>query len=90
VLRTIKAIFTRSGAHSVWSTENPHAARYFSFQQRFSVNIWAGILHDFAVGLYEIHDRHNVAHYAHFHDEALQIFIGGCASVLAREYLVST
>jgi hypothetical protein len=40
VLWTDEAVFTRSGVHSlhnlhVWTTENPHATRHFSFQHRF-------------------------------------------------------
>ncbi|GBM43261.1 hypothetical protein AVEN_154582-1 [Araneus ventricosus] len=34
----------------VWSEENPHAARTRAAQERFSVNVWAGIVGEHLVG----------------------------------------
>lgn len=48
VFVTDEATFTRSGVNNfcnthLWATENPHAVRRTNFQQRFSLNVWAGI-----------------------------------------------
>jgi hypothetical protein len=55
VLWTDEAEFTRDGAMNlhnlhVWAEENPHPTRSSSFQHRFSVNIWAGIVDDHLIG----------------------------------------
>lgn len=44
-----ESTFTRVGMYSqhnthLWMHENPHACRVESFQYRFSVNVWAGII----------------------------------------------
>jgi hypothetical protein len=49
VLTTDEAGFTRDGvfnAHNthIWSEENLHQIRERGFQQRFSINMWAGII----------------------------------------------
>lgn len=36
----------------MWATVNTHTTRARYHQQRFSVNIWAGIIHDTLIGLY--------------------------------------
>jgi hypothetical protein len=38
-----------------------------SHSSRFNVNICAGIVGDFVIGPYVIHDRFGGAHYADFH-----------------------
>jgi hypothetical protein len=47
VLTTDEAEFTRDGVFNshnthIWSEENPHQIRERGFQQRFSINVWAG------------------------------------------------
>lgn len=49
ILWTDEAIFTRDGVvnyHNlhIWAHENPHEIRRGKFQQRFSVNVWIGLL----------------------------------------------
>lgn len=49
ILWTDESTFTRVGMYNqhnqhLWRHENPHACRVDSFQHRFSVNVWAGIL----------------------------------------------
>lgn len=49
VLFTDEASFTREGIFNtrnnhVWAFENPHAIVQRKFQQKFSVNVWAGII----------------------------------------------
>ncbi|GBM28678.1 hypothetical protein AVEN_116695-1 [Araneus ventricosus] len=51
---THESTFTREGmfnSHNfyVWSEENPHATRTRAAQERFSVNVWAGIVGDHLV-----------------------------------------
>jgi hypothetical protein len=51
VLWTDEAGFTRDGVMNlhnlhVWAEENSHPTRSSSFQHRFSVNVWAGIVDD--------------------------------------------
>jgi hypothetical protein len=52
-----------------------HATRYFSSQERFSVNIWAVILHYYAFWYYDTQDRHSGAQYFNFHDETIEILL---------------
>lgn len=51
ILFTDESYFCRQGSfnnhnYHMWATENPHAVVIRSFQQRFSINLWAGILGD--------------------------------------------
>lgn len=55
VLFSDEAMFGREGcfnAHNwhVWAEENPHALFHRGFQERFSINLWAGLLGDRLVG----------------------------------------
>ena len=57
VLYTDEASFTREGVfHSYnshfWVFENPHAQFVGRYQHRFSVNVWAGIVHKHLLGPY--------------------------------------
>jgi hypothetical protein len=59
VLAADKVCFTRNGVvnfHNVhvWAQENPHAVRQSNFQQRFSINIWAGIVDNFVTDPHEL------------------------------------
>ncbi len=38
----------------VWATENPRAMRESSFQHRFTINVWAGVVGDIFLGPYVI------------------------------------
>lgn len=49
VIWTDESTFTRVGMYNqhnthLWMHENPHASRAASFQHRYSVNVWAGII----------------------------------------------
>jgi hypothetical protein len=57
VLRAVEAVFTRGGVHSshsfdVWTVEDPCTTHRSSFQQQFTVNVWAGIIDNYNIGLY--------------------------------------
>lgn len=62
VLFTDEATFTCDGVFNmhnnhVWAAVNPHATRSSGRQQRFSVNVWAGMIHDHLIGPYLLPDR---------------------------------
>ncbi|EZA60813.1 hypothetical protein X777_13646 [Ooceraea biroi] len=38
----------------LWADENPRAYHIRNFQQRFSVNLWAGVLNDAIIGPFEM------------------------------------
>lgn len=71
VLFTDEASFTREGifnnrtAHC-WSAENPHAVVVRGHQERFAVNVWAGIIGDHLIGPYLLPNRLNSAVYLAF------------------------
>lgn len=59
ILWTDEARFTREGVFNshnmhIWATENPKAMRESSFQHRFSINLWAGVIGDIFVGPFVI------------------------------------
>ena len=62
VLFTDEATFTREGifnSHNshVWDFVNPKATGVFRHQHRFTINVWAGIVHDHLIGLYLLPNR---------------------------------
>lgn len=62
VLFSDECLFTRIGLFNQhnehwWSIRNPMLTRQHSYQHRFSVNVWAGILNDNIVGPYFIEGR---------------------------------
>jgi hypothetical protein len=80
VLWTDEAGFTRDGVlnlHNlhVWAEENPNPTRSSSFQHRFSVNVWAGIVDDYLIGPYVIEDCIGGAQYLNFLQETLLILM---------------
>jgi hypothetical protein len=58
----------------IWAEENPHPTRSSSFQYRFSVDVWAGIVDDHLTGPYVI-DRIDGAQYLNFLQESLPILM---------------
>lgn len=55
ILWTDEARFTKEGVFNshnmhVWATENPKAMRESSFQNRFSINVWAGLIGNVFLG----------------------------------------
>jgi hypothetical protein len=76
VLWTDEAGFTRDGVMNlhnlhIWAEENPRRTRYSSFQHRFSVNVWAGIVDGRLIGPYVIEDRIGGTQYLNFLQETL-------------------
>lgn len=76
ILYTDEATFTRDGvfnSHNLhkWSHENPHSKRPFGHQQRFSLNVWLGIIGTRIVGPHFLPNRLNAEGYLHFLSEVL-------------------
>lgn len=64
ILWTDEATFTRLGLFNVhnehwWAQrgQNPHVSRRHAFQNRFSVNVWAGIINSCIIGPFFIEER---------------------------------
>jgi hypothetical protein len=79
-MHTDESVFTRSSVHSlynshIWATENLHSIRQSSFQQRFIVNFWTGIVNDYIIGPCVIRDRLDGAPYANFLQEMLPVLL---------------
>uniref|UniRef100_V5GM36 DUF4817 domain-containing protein n=1 Tax=Anoplophora glabripennis TaxID=217634 RepID=V5GM36_ANOGL len=71
ILATDEATFTRNGINNfhnthIWAVENRHEIRRTNFQQRFSLNVWAGIVAGKLVGPAILPDRLTGLDYLHF------------------------
>jgi hypothetical protein len=78
VLWTDEALFTRTGVHNRYNlhvTENPHISRHYSYQQGFSVNVFAGIIDEYTIEPNVIHNCLDEAHYTDFVGETLPILL---------------
>lgn len=76
VLFTDEACFTRDGVFNsknnhLWADENPHAPFIRAHQQRFAVNVWAGIIGEYVIGPYILPNRLNGENYFIFLDTVL-------------------
>lgn len=58
-----------------WATENPHAIRRTSFQQRLSVYVWAGFVNGLLIGPFVLPNRLNGAVYLEFLRESLPVLL---------------
>jgi hypothetical protein len=59
----------------IWAEENPHPTRSSTFQHRFCVNVWAGIVDDRLIGPYVIEYRIDGAQYLNFLQETRPILM---------------
>ncbi|XP_054279103.1 uncharacterized protein LOC128997489 [Macrosteles quadrilineatus] len=76
ILFTDEAQFTRNGINNsknvhIWAEDNPHATVETNFQQRFSVNVWCGLLNDKLVGPHILDGAQNGVSYLHFLNNTL-------------------
>jgi hypothetical protein len=76
VLFTDEAFFNRDGVFNVhnnheWQLDNPHVIREHGYQQRYSVNVWAGIVHNQIIGPYILPSRLTGNVYRIFLEEVL-------------------
>lgn len=89
ILWTDESRFERTGVfnihnYHIWAIENPHAARASSFQHRFSVNMWSGILNGEFIGPFELPSRLNGDTYKSFLENDLPILLGDVNLELRR------
>nr|CAH7742449.1 unnamed protein product [Callosobruchus chinensis] len=78
---TDEASSTRAGIFNsrngyVWDEENPHAIFPRKHQQRWSVNVWAGIVSDYLIGPYLLPERLTGPIYRRFLEEILPELLG--------------
>ena len=76
VLFSDEAYFTRNGMVNLhnthtWAAENPHATTTRGHQERFSINVWAGILGDHLIGPFMLPQRLTGNVYTRFLQEDL-------------------
>lgn len=76
ILFTDEAQFTRNGINNtknthIWAEDNPNATVQTNFQQRFSVNVWCGLIKDKLIGPYILDNAINGATYLQFLQDAL-------------------
>lgn len=76
ILFSDEATFTRDGIFNcrnshVWADENPHATISRAFQNRFAINMWAGIICDRLIGPYLLPPRLTGPIYLNFLEEIL-------------------
>jgi len=78
VLWTDEACFTREGPFKsrnshIWNDVNPHGTYVNSYQRKFSVNIWAGIVGTVLLGPVLLLPRLNGETYLAFHENVLPL-----------------
>lgn len=71
VLFTDEAGFNRDGIinfhnNHLWADENPHGINESRHQQRFSINVWAGIVDEFLIGPFVLPRKLNGRSYLNF------------------------
>ena len=71
VLWTDEATFTEGGLFNsrnshIWAHENPRGVRVHNFQDKFAVNVWAGIVGNWLIGQYLLPSRLNGENYLVF------------------------
>ncbi|GFY09750.1 DUF4817 domain-containing protein [Trichonephila clavipes] len=73
VLFCDEATFSREGVFNthMWALNNPHSTRPRAMQQRFTVNVWAGIMGDSLLGPYILPPRLDSHKYLVFLQEVL-------------------
>lgn len=76
ILFTDEAQFTRDGINNLrnqhtWAEDNPHSTIERNFQQRFSVNVWCGLLYDQLIGPFILPGHLNSNIYLEFLKEQL-------------------
>ena len=89
VLFTDECTFSSEGIlnihnYHVWSNANPFTIRPRSFQRRFAVNIWAGIIHDYLIRPYILPTRLEGASYLVFLQEVLPELLNDVPAPIRR------
>ena len=91
VLWTDESGFTRDGVMNlqnlhIYSDENPRVTRSASFQRRFRVNVWAGILGVTLIGPFIIEDSMRGEDYLNFVEDVVMPMLND----MPLQYMVST
>lgn len=82
ILYTDESTFTRAGVFNThnmhqWAEVNPNASRESSFQTRFHVNVWAGVLGNHLLGPHILPDTLNGQDYLDFLQHTLPNLLDG-------------
>lgn len=90
VIFTDEAQFTRDGINNihnqhVWGNENPHAIIQSRHQQRFSLNIWAGIVGDRLLGPHVLPNRLTGEEYERFLENNMPDFLDDVPLITRRQ-----
>lgn len=80
ILFTDEANFSRNAImnfhnNHVWAEDNPNAIMQSGFQDRFSVNVWVGIVGDYLIGPYFLPLRLDGNSYRHFLEHQLPLLL---------------
>ncbi|XP_066595419.1 uncharacterized protein [Prorops nasuta] len=80
ILWSDESTFTPNGIFNsknfvFWSQENPHAVRVGAFQQRWTINVWAGLIGDQIIGPFFLPPRLDGEKYASFLEEQLPLLL---------------
>ncbi|KAG1672396.1 hypothetical protein GQR58_015989 [Nymphon striatum] len=79
-----EGVFNSHNNHE-WRIANPHNTRSRSFQSRFSIIVWAGIIGDYLIGPHILADRMNGDAYAQFLQNVLPgLLVGVPVRILRR------
>ncbi|CAH2092765.1 unnamed protein product [Euphydryas editha] len=89
VLWSDESRFERSGVFNIhnyhtWAIENPHAVRASTFQDRFSVNLWSGVLNGKLIGPFQLPTRLDGAAYKNFLENELPLLLEDVSLELRR------
>ncbi|EZA49709.1 hypothetical protein X777_12223, partial [Ooceraea biroi] len=92
ILWTDEATFTPNGIFNsrniiTWREENPHAIRVSSFQYRWSVNVWAGIIGNEIIGPFFFPPRLNGQIYSDFLENHLSILLENIPLLLRTQMI---
>lgn len=90
VLFTDEATFSREGMFNThnqheWAHDNPHATVTRGYQQRFSVNVWAGIVGDVLIGPYLLPPRLDGTTYLAFLQQVLPDLLDDVPLAIVRQ-----
>mgnify|MGYP000598460265 CR=1 FL=1 len=80
ILFSDEATFTNRGEvnrHNMhyWAAQNPHWVRHVEHQQRWSLNVWCGILGNYIIGPYFFDGNVTGRRYAHFLRHNLHVLL---------------
>lgn len=92
ILWTDESTFTRDGItnfHNLheWQPENPHVKRESSFQRRFSVNVWCGIIGNNFIGPILLPERLNSQNYLEFLNETAPTVLDSIPLMMRNTFL---